>query len=451
MNSSLKKLRIQSILTMMTITTFFLVAIFSVQYLSSRREMIASSESTLRIALDEAQRNSWKKNSGFMKKPDNDFSDKYDSSKTDPDFKIPDENGPRMMDRFGNKANRRAVLLVEVTSDGNINPIRNDLFYMEDSYISEVVNATPYSEISENSDSLNPQIIKSYQLNDYNLRYSIKTDNNNTYIAYVDVADSVSTLSGLLKRSILISLGILIAMFILSLILSRRVLKPVEKAWNDQKRFIADASHELKTPLAVILSNTDMVLKSSDRNSEKNTRRIDNIKTESERMKELVQELLEVARGDLDDKENVFTDINLSELIEEELLTWDPVCYEAGKTLDSDIAENINIKGYATKLKRLVSILIDNAVKYSEEKSIIEVKLSSDSGTILKVSNKGTPLSKEECQKIFERFFRADESRESTPGYGLGLSIAESIVQEHGGSIEAVSNGTDTNTFVVRL
>ena len=165
-------------------------------------------------------------------------------------------------------------------------------------------------------------------------------------------------------------------------------------------------------------------------------------------MKELVNELLEVARGDMGARELVREDVNLSELAEDEILVWEPIYYESGKNIESDIAEDIHITGDGTKLRRLVGILVDNALKYSSEGSSVNVGLSkSEDGIVLKVENKGKALTDEECKKIFERFYRVDSSRETIPGYGLGLSIAVSIVNEHGGSIEALSDGIDTNTF----
>ncbi len=455
MNRSLKKLRNQFIITMMSIVILFLMTIFVIQYFSSANEMKTSSENSLKFALDSAkERMEFANNESD--KPDmpemdpQNFPGGASSTDSEPDKMLPpgfgdNMPGGRLMDNFGDKFARTPVLLVRVSEDGEFESIRNDIFYMEDEYIDEVLKATPYSEVDD----------KSHVMSEYHMRYMIRTEGSDTFIAYVDESDNHSTLSSLLKRSVLISSGVIIVMFILSLFLSKRVLAPVEKTWDDQRRFIADASHELKTPLAVIMSNADMISKSSDKNSERNMRRIDNVKTESERMKELVNELLEVARGDVESRDTIKEDINFSELLDDEVMVWEPTCYEAGRPLESDITPDLHLTGDATKLKRLVGILIDNAIKYSTQNTPIQVKLSHSShGTSrikLKVSNKGTPLSEEECHKIFERFYRADESREATPGYGLGLSIATNIVAEHGGTIKAYSDGKDTNTFSITM
>ena len=455
--SPLKKLRREFIIVMMSIVIIFLMAIFSVFCISYRREQVKSSENAIRIAMDQSAINNWTQ-FGFGQNGM---------------FEGKDIPGRRMMDQFGDMTTRTPVLVVKIDEQQNITAVRNDMFYMGQSYIEEVVAATSYKDCEnyepgfpmigmpedngnvENNtdgafsfDELNENKIRTYKLDDYHLRYAVHTEDNIYYIAYIDESENDSRMTTILRNSILISLGVIIIMFIISLFLSKRVLKPVEKAWDDQRRFVADASHELKTPLAVIISNSDMMNKSQDKNSEKNKRRLENIRIESGRMKELVNELLEVARGDMGARELVREDVNLSELAEDEILVWEPIYYESGKNIESDIAEDIHITGDGTKLRRLVGILVDNALKYSSEGSSVNVGLSkSEDGIVIKVENKGKALTDEECKKIFERFYRVDSSRETIPGYGLGLSIAVSIVNEHGGSIEALSDGIDTNTF----
>lgn len=470
---ALRKLRIEFVLVMMGIVILFLVAIFSVQIISSRREMKTNSDNALEMALEEKTKPDFKPDGFELENIDND--DVYEGDDQDGDDDDHDSDdigtvdnndgdmestelpngsiggpafGGRMMDRFYDNTTRTAVLVARVDYTGGISTVRNDMFYMEEDYIEELVSSTPYNvDIDEWT---------SCELQDYHMRYMIDREGSDTYIAYVDESESNNTLSSLIRKSILISVVVTIVMLILSLFLSRLVLRPVEKAWEDQKRFVADASHELKTPLAVILSNTEMMVKSQDRNTDKNQRRLDNIRIESERMKELVQELLEIARGDISNKHLVREDVNLSDLIEGEILVWDPTYYEAGQTLEQSIDQDIHITGDSTKLRRLINILIDNALKYSDEHSTVRVSLSREgtggrkrNGILLKVENKGQPLTREECTRIFERFYRADKSRESISGYGLGLSIAVGIAREHNAEIYAESDGVDTNYFCV--
>ena len=452
--SELKKLRAEFIIVMMGVVIIFLVAIFSVQYISSSNEMRNNSETALRIALEEVLFNrGWDRGDGNVPAPpQDDFSGNISDEAFAP--KATDGNaqgrgfGGRMMDWFADNTTRTAVLVVRLEVDGSFTCVRNDMFYMESDYIKEIVDSTDYSKKEKIISLEDLKELKSKVLSDYHMRYEVVERNGVAYIAYVDELDYITTLSSLLKRSILISLAVIIVMLALSMLFSKLALKPVEKAWNDQKRFIADASHELKTPLAVILSNAEMMSKSADKNSEKNARRLDNVKVEADRMKELVQELLEIARGDAADKALIREKVNLSELAEEELMVWDPIFYEAGKSIESEIAEGVSLTGDPAKLKRLLNILIDNALKYSNPGSKVLVKLGRSS---LSVSSEGKPLTERECRKIFERFYRTDETREKTSGYGLGLPIAEAIVREHGGTITASSDGKKTNTFTVKL
>ena len=261
-------------------------------------------------------------------------------------------------------------------------------------------------------------------------------------------------------------------MFVLSIWLSRITTRPVERAWDDQRRFVADASHELKTPLTVIMSNTDMVDRSLQRlvdeaepeaertdislsKLQRNLHRMDNVREESLRMKELIGELLEVARGDVGQHPENFSDVSLSEVADDALLTWEAVFFEAGKTLIGEVEPDIMINGDRVLLRRLIEILLDNALKYSKEKSRVTLSLKREKKSgrrtaHLSVANEGTPMTAEELSHLFDRFYRADSSREKTAGYGLGLSIADGIVEAHKGTIRAEATA-DGNVFHVIL
>ena len=226
--------------------------------------------------------------------------------------------------------------------------------------------------------------------------------------------------------------------------------KPVEKTWNEQKQFIADASHELKTPLTVIMTNAEMMTDKSYTDSDR-ANFTKNILSTSKRMRGLVESLLELAR--LDNNRNVakFSSIDYSKLINDAMLPFEPLFFENEMELVTDIDDNIMVNGDKDKLRQVVTILLDNALKYCDpaEKVTISLKHQS-SNCLLTVSGAGAPLSKEDCENIFKRFYRVDQSRNDGQSYGLGLSIARSIINEHNGKIWAES-GNGHNIFYVSL
>ena len=182
-------------------------------------------------------------------------------------------------------------------------------------------------------------------------------------------------------------------------------------------------------------------------------RRIGYIQAEAGRMKELVEELLFLARSDAGRLTAEKTHLDLSFLIESCALTFEPVAFEQGKLMETDVEPDLMIEGEEQKLKQLAEILLDNACKYSEPGSTIRVSLKQSSEKKLRftVISQGTPLTKEEQKQIFERFYRADPSRGKTGGYGLGLAIAQEIVRMHGGKIWAESDGEKENSFIVEF
>ncbi len=224
--------------------------------------------------------------------------------------------------------------------------------------------------------------------------------------------------------------------YIISRFSANRSIRPIEEAYNKQKQFIADASHELRTPLASISANTDVLL-SKDCNADEN-KWLTYIKEETERMTNLTNDLLMLAKSDSYDNKIILSEIEFSELLEDSVLEAEATAFERGVELNSDIEANINVLATHSGLKQLVLILIDNAVKYTERGGSINILLKSENGkAVFTVENPGT-ISAVDLPHIFERFYRADKSRASK-GYGLGLAIAKSLCKSFGGSIEAKS------------
>ena len=282
----------------------------------------------------------------------------------------------------------------------------------------------------------------------YDLRF-MKSANNRT-VVFADVSSEKAMMKGLVRNSIVTGAVGYVIFFVISLILAKWVTKPVEKTWNEQKQFIADASHELKTPLTVIITNAEMM---SDKNYTEDDREnfTRNILSTSKRMRGLVESLLELARLDNSNTQIKKEKFDFSSLVNDCILPFEPLFYENNTELSADIEENTKIEGDMDKLRQVTEILLDNALKYSDPADKVTITLKKQSGNcILSVSGLGTPLSKEECQNIFKRFYRVDKSRNNNGSYGLGLSIAKSIIEGHGGKIWAESvNGY--NIFTVSL
>lgn len=239
--------------------------------------------------------------------------------------------------------------------------------------------------------------------------------------------------------------------FAISMILARIALKPVEDSWSKQKQFVADASHELKTPLSVIMANTEIIASHQDETVASQMQWIENTRLEAKRMAELVADLLFLAKND-DGLKVQMEPVNISDCIETTVLSYDAVFYENGKSFRYDIARDVKVFGNVGQLKQLTTILLDNANKYSVGDGNIFLNLTAAGRHItLSVSNDSEELSEEQLSHLFDRFYTLDKSRNTEKsGNGLGLSIAKMISQTHGGDISAsYSNGR--TYFVVEL
>ena len=287
----------------------------------------------------------------------------------------------------------------------------------------------------------------------YALRYLRQDDGLYTQIAFVDISLETAALRQMMASYLRIGLLSLLLLAGASFLLSLRVTRPVERAWRQQRQFFSDASHELKTPLTVILSNAEM-LETSDL-PERESRWRDNILSESRQMKTLVEEMLALSRTEDAQRKPTVADVDLSDLSEDCALAFEPVAFEAGKPLSWDVTPALTVSGDGEKLRRLLSILLDNAAKYGAAGEGIVLSLRAErSQAILSVANGsgGHPIPPEELPRLFERFYRADASRGEQSGFGLGLPIAQAIAKEHHGALRAESDEQATRfTFTLPL
>ena len=277
--------------------------------------------------------------------------------------------------------------------------------------------------------------------------YVKKNDFENTLIVFA----SNSSLYENLRKSILINSGLFVGSMIIilfiSLGLSWLAVKPVKKAWEQQKQFVADASHELKTPLTVILANNNIMMSHKNSTVEQEQKWLESTEDEAQHMKQLIDQMLFLAKSDAGENRLQLSEVNFSEIVEGSALNFEPVAFEKEVLIDTEIAQDIMLEGNQTQLNQLAHILIDNAVKYSDEGSIIKIILSKKNDIVeFSVNNHGNEISKEDIEHIFDRFYRAEKSR-TTKGYGLGLSIAQNIVQNMNGKLSVQSNQTDGTTF----
>lgn len=361
-------------------------------------------------------------------------------SKKIPDEKQHDENFP---DPFKGNV-KRTYIYIEFN---DINHLDSIIYQYCDSENDEAVKKAAVQIFNSKKDRGKISIDKNKYR--YLLKYNPPKDNYS--IVFLDRTLEISTINRLLFIFIIITGIGLIFIFFISVLLANWTIKPVAKAWDQQKQFIADASHELKTPLTVISTNTDVILSNSSDTVESQSKWLNYIKNETIRMTKLVNSLLYIAKYDANETKILFKKINLSNIISSICLQYEPLIYENNKKLITDIDNNITIMGDEDKIKQLLNILMDNALKYSLNNGIIKISLKKNkqSNVYITVSNSSETINKEQLNKIFDRFFRIDSSRNrKTGGSGLGLNIAKAIVEIHKGSIN-VMNKDNITSFII--
>ena len=266
-------------------------------------------------------------------------------------------------------------------------------------------------------------------------------------IAFMDSTFEQATLRSLVRVCLLIGAAALLVLFGLSWLLSGFVTRPVARTWQNQQQFLSDASHELKTPLTVILSSADL-LKTSAQPEQRQY--VDNISVESRRMKALVEDMLTLSRTE-SGRAAPFEPLDLSDLVTDAALRFEPVAFEAGHPLQYDIQNGASLSGDRQQLDQLLDILLDNAVKYAAKDAPIRLTLDiSGKNAVLAVENPGDPIPPDKLPHLFDRFYRVDDARTGAGGFGLGLAIAQQIVRRHKGTITAASDARATR-FTVTL
>ena len=295
---------------------------------------------------------------------------------------------------------------------------------------------------------------------DLGLFFEKRTIGDTTYLAFAD-ANSAAGWKSLALTLVGAAIAALAAFFVISLFFSRWALRPVEQTWRSQRQFIADASHELKTPLTVILADASIALEHPERTVESQRQWIEGIQVEGQRMQGLVEDMLALAKHDTAEVDAQATmgkqqeKLDLADMAQRAVLQFEAVAFERG--VEIDVAESsstsVFIGGVRGDIERVLGILIDNACKYAEAGSRVVVGTKREGKhAVIQANNTGTPIPSSDLPHIFDRFWRADEARTSgAGGYGLGLSIARSIVEEHGGTLSAQSSAEHGTTFTAKF
>ena len=279
-----------------------------------------------------------------------------------------------------------------------------------------------------------------------NYRYKVFSGEEGKAIVFIDGSMSRSNALQSITISALVLLGCGGLVIILVLLLSKRVVKPIAKTYEKQKQFITDANHELKTPLTLILANLDIAEAELGENEW-----LDDIRSESYRMTELVNQLVALSRLDEEEQRLNTCEIPFGEIVCDTAEEFKTLAESKGKTFKSQIDSSVRCVGDEMLLRRMLSVLFDNAVKYCDDGGNIRVSLVKRRQIVLDVENTYSSVDATELDRLFDRFYRADKSRRFNGGYGIGLSIAKGIVEAHRGEISAYKKDASHIGFKVVL
>lgn len=282
-----------------------------------------------------------------------------------------------------------------------------------------------------------------------NYRYGRFEDDEGIMIIGVDCSSSLATVDVLMTITLVTIISVITIVLILLLVLSNRVMRPFEENREKQQRFITDAGHELKTPIAIIRSNAEVI-----EMTEGGSKWLTNIMQQTERMSKLVKELIELSKADeqtLSEKEK--QKIILTEIVYDSVESFRIPAEAKEIELTADIMPNVAVMGDLEDMVRVMGILLDNAIKYTDDRKKITVSLTQKSKkAILKISNTSSGLDRDSVPKFFDRFYRSDKSRNSdTGGYGIGLSMAQLIVRNHKGKMSVSYSDDEIITFTIEI
>lgn len=417
----MKELRKKTILTIFSILSAILITALTVLNINSYRREYSSIEHGLHIFDDKG---------GFR------------GGRPGPNGSGNEENKPIPRDLDNMMIMDNEVYTVKLDKDGNITDIYSHGNTSDDFDIEKIAPVIRDSVSDSPSDLI---FIGNLYHDDYSYKYR-----NSDLIVVLNNEERSSKLRTLLIGSVVFFIFMEAFLFLVSRLITGWIVKPAEEAFRRQKEFIADASHELKTPLAVIMASADEL--KSDETADKNEQYIENIRYESDRMNRLITGLLNLSKLEDDRPAVSYKEEDLSKIIEKTCLSFDGVAFEQSVMIQTDIEDNLKLKCSKDEMEKMISTILDNAVKHSYRDTTTRVTAHRIKGSItIKIINSGDPIPDEDKERIFERFYRSDRSRDRSDNrYGLGLAIARRIALNHNGDIKAYSRDGDT-TFEIML
>lgn len=321
-------------------------------------------------------------------------------------------------------------------------------FDMEDTFYTEALQKVDQNKVGDSERQTGQ-----FALDGTDWAYVVDPSGDGHMIVFIDVTAQQGILTNLIYTFAVVGLVMLIVIYFLSRYFANRSIAPVREAFEKQKQFIGDASHELKTPLAIINTNADVLLANQEDTIANQAKWLHYIKSETERMTGLTNDLLYLTQMDDSRSTMIHAKFNMSDAVESIILPMEAVIFEKNISLDYNIEPNLTVHGNSEQIKQVILILLDNAVKYSGPKGSVNVTLQKQNNDVmLAVSNTGEGIAPEHLDRIFDRFYRTDSSRaRKHGGHGLGLAIARSIVDQHKGEVYARSVVGEGATFYVRL
>ena len=277
-------------------------------------------------------------------------------------------------------------------------------------------------------------------------RYKIFSTDLGMGVVFVDGSMSRTVLMQSTTIAGFVLLGCATLVLMLIFLLSKKAVKPIAESYEKQKQFVTDANHELKTPLTLIMANVEIAELELGKNEW-----LDDIRAEGHRMTELVNQLVALSRMNEDGHKMNVTEVSLGELVADTVSEFEPLAKERGKTLTVSVDKKIAYLGDEALLHRLVGILMDNAIKYCDNGGEISVTLRRGRRIVMTVENTYAAVGETPLNRLFDRFYRADKARKFTGGYGVGLSMAKAIVENHNGEITAYKKDNTHIGFKVLL